>query len=213
MEIAKARPPYVVFEIRPEEDREATIASGIETFKDVHYAIITPQGSKDRIERRVDEWFENLKQQVRQERFSEEWLNSYKTRYAAWKEGQVLPEHGHSVTNWAAIGPAQVKQLQAAGIRTIEDLANANEETISRLAMGGRSLKQRAVEWLSSATTGSSSERLAALHTENENLKVRVESLTNQLTEVLAHLKRLSPSAKAPEAQTDDNDPPFLTKL
>lgn len=197
MQIEKARPPYVVFEMRAEEDRQATIDSGNYVAKDIAYAIITPQGSKDRIERRVDEWFPHLEQQVREERFEQSWLDHYRTRFDAWKKGTEIPENGHAVTNWPAASPAQIKTLLAAGVRTIEDMAVANEEVLTRLGMGGRALKERAIAFMKIVDSGAGkqSEEMAALRAQIENLQLRNESLQTQLDRIAPYLEKLNDPA------------------
>ena len=132
--IAEARPPYVTFELRAVEDREASIAAGHFVAKDVAYAIITPQGSKDRIERVAAEWFSQLEQQSREDRFPSEWLRAFKAAFKDWQEGHEPAVNGTDVRNWPAASPAQVKALLDVKVRTVEDLAAANEETIGRLA-------------------------------------------------------------------------------
>ena len=66
MQVAEARPPYVTFEAVAVEDRAASIEAGYYKTRDVDFAFITPQGSKDRIERNVKDWFEQLEQQCQQ---------------------------------------------------------------------------------------------------------------------------------------------------
>lgn len=67
--VAEARPPYVMFETRAVEDRAASLEKGHYVTRDVDYAIITPMGSKDRTERVIKEWFDQLQQQVAEGRF------------------------------------------------------------------------------------------------------------------------------------------------
>lgn len=194
MQAAIQRPPYVTFEVRAEEDRAASIAAGHYVAQDVHYALVTPQGSKDRVERKVKEWFEHLEQQVREERFDAVWLDRYKREYDAWKSGREVPTNGFPVAQWPAISPAQLEQLRHLRVLTVEDLAAANEETISRLGMGGRALKQRAAEWLSAAAgTGKVAEELSALKVANQDLAERNASLQEQLTAISKQLEALSP--------------------
>jgi len=205
--VAEARPPFVTFEVRAEEDRDKTIETGIYSVKNVDFAIITPQGSKDRIERKVDEWFPQLEQQVREERFSSVWLDGFKSRYRIWKETNEIPENGHPIVNWPAASPAQVKTLLAGGVRTIEDLAVANEEVLARLGMGARALKNRAVEWMAAAQNGGAqAEEIAALKQQNEDLLLRVQSMTEQLEKLAPLLQASQDSAKTAAAGT-------LTKL
>lgn len=190
--VAEARPPYVTFEVRAEEDRAETIKTGVYSVKNVDYAIITPQGSKDRIERVVDEWFPHLEQQVREDRFNPVWLDGFKTRYRIWKEGNEIPENGHAIVNWPAASPAQVKTLLAGGVRTIEDLAAANEEVLARLGMGARALKNRAVEWMAASKNGGShAEEIAALKQQNADLQLRIDSLIDQIARYAPLLDKL----------------------
>jgi hypothetical protein len=190
--INEDRPPYVSFETVAEEDRAGTISAGHYAAKDVDYAFITPQGSKDRIPRKVDEWFEALKKQVTEGRFKAEWLAAYEAQYKAWKAGQETPLNGSPITNWPAVSPAQVRALQAARLLTIEDLAVANEEALRQLGMGGRALKQRAIDWLSAAQdTGKAAEELTALKANNADLKASNEQLQAQVKELAGHVKQL----------------------
>lgn len=191
------RPPYATFETRAEEDRDASIAAGHYVARDVDYAIITPMGSKDKIERPVAEWFAKLKQDVAEQRFPREWFKAYESIYADWKADRATPVSGTAVENWPAASPAQVKTMLGVGVRTVEDLAGANEETLGRLGMGGRALKQRAVEWLASAnSSGKQAEEMAALRAANEDLSQRNAALETQLKELAAKVEALTPVAK-----------------
>jgi len=91
MQAMDDRPPYVQFEMRAVEDRQASIEQGHYVATDVAYALVTPAGSKDRVERVVEEWFLQLEQQVREERFPPAWFKAYKEAFAAWKEGNESP--------------------------------------------------------------------------------------------------------------------------
>ena len=181
------RPPYVRFEIRSEEDRQASIDAGHYVGKDIHYALITPMGSKDCIERKVDEWFDKLKQDVSEGRCPREWLATFKEIYKEWCEGREAPVNGTPVTDWPPLSPTQVKTLLSLHVRTVEDLAVANEEVITRIGMGARALKQRAIDWLSSASsTGKVSGELTALKAQYEDLVARNLQLEAQLKQLVA---------------------------
>lgn len=190
--IAEARPPFVSFEARGEEDREESIKQGHYVTKDVDYVLVTPRGSKDRIERVAHEWFDQLKRDSDEGRFPREWVKGFEQMYKEWKEGREAPLSGTAVENWPALSPAQVKALQNLHIRTVEDMAEANEETIHRIGMGGRALKQKAIDWLKTASSvGKVSEELSALKAENEALRERNTSLQAQLREVADSVKEL----------------------
>lgn len=187
-----ARPPYVVFEVRAVEDRDASIAAGSYVAKDVDFAIVTPQGSKDRIERVATEWLDNLAQQAREKRIPDQWVSAFRGVYKDWKEGNEIAVVGTDIRSWPVASPAQIKMLQSLHVRTVEDLASCNEETINRIGMGGRALKSRAEEWLKSASSvGKHSEALTALKAENENLRVRNETLESQIGDLAKRLGAL----------------------
>lgn len=195
--IQEGRPAYVVFETLTEEDRDASIEQGKYVPKDVDYAYITPQGSKDRIPRQVADWFRQLDQQVQEGRLPAEWLAAYKAKYSAWKEGRAMPENGTPIINWPAVSPAQVKILLDANVRTVEDLAAANEQAIAAIGMGGRALKQRATDWLASAKdTGKMAEEMSALKAQNADLAASNERMAKQLQELSAKFDALKPATK-----------------
>jgi hypothetical protein len=197
MKVAEERPPYVTFEVRAVEDRNASIEAGHYVATDVDYAFITPIGSKDRVERVVSEWFAKLEEDTRNQRFDPAWLRAYKEAYAAWKEGREMPVEGTAILTWPVLSPSQVKGLLDCQIRTVEDLAAANEETIARIGMGGRNLKQKALDWLSSAkTVGVKSEELTAVKQQNEDLKAKNEALAKQVADLAAKVKALESAKK-----------------
>lgn len=192
MHVAEARPPYVSFEVKAVEDRTASIERGHYVTKDVDYAIITPQGSKDRTEREVQDWFANLTEQAQQQRFPQEWLTHFRASYAAWKEGLEMPVSGTAILTWPVLSPSQVKSCIDARVRTIEDLAAANEETLARIGMGGRALKDKAVSWLSAASgNGKVTEELAALKAAKAGSDERAAALEKQLKELQAQVAAL----------------------
>ena len=139
-----ATAPWVEFRKVSEEDRQASVDAGTYIARDVDYAFITPAGSKDCIEKPVKEWFEQLATQVENNRFPAEWLKAFRTRYESWVESGEIPIQGTSVKNWAVASPSQIEMLLKVNVRTVEQLAVANEEVISRLGMGGRNLVEKA---------------------------------------------------------------------
>jgi hypothetical protein len=173
MEEQKARPPFVRFKLVPIENRAASEEAGHYVADDIHFAFITPVGSKDTVEHRVEDWFKNLQEAVNQERFPNEWFQAYKRAYADWCEGHETPETGTPITDWAKPSPAQVLIMQAIGVRTVEDMAEANDETVTRIGMGGRALKQAAIAWLDSADHGKISGELESLRQRNSELEAR----------------------------------------
>ena len=181
--IQQARPPHVVFERRAEEDRQASIEQGRYVARDADYAIVTPAGSKDRVERLVSDWFSMLAGEVRSERWPQAWLDQLKAGYEAWKLGQTPPESGTPLTTWPALSPAQVKNWQQIGIRTVEELAEANEETLSAYGIGSRDMKARAGLFLENAKSDSGPlvAKLRAAEELITSMEVRMKSMEAQL--------------------------------
>lgn len=200
----EARAPYVVFETRAEEDRLSTIENGCYTSHDVDYAIITPPGSRDRIEKKVEEWFSQLadhKESARQGepvRIPESWILQYETMYSSWKKGNEAPVNGTSIKMWPVLSPSQIKNLISVNIMTIEDLAGANEEALKRVGLGSRLLKQQAQAWMDSSTkTSLVADELLQLRSDNEamllknkTLESNIKELTEQVSQLIAVQKK-----------------------
>ena len=182
--IQQARPPHVVFERRAEEDRQASIEQGRYVARDADYAIVTPAGSKDRVERLVSDWFSMLAGEVRSERWPQAWLDQLKAGYEAWKLGQTPPESGTPLATWPALSPAPVRNWQQLNVRTIEELAEVNEEAIAAYGMGGRDMRARAALYLENVkdVSGPLLAKLHAAEAANAALQVRLDSLEVQLS-------------------------------
>lgn len=190
VQIADAKAPFVQFELRAEEDREQSVATGRFVAKDVAYALITPHGSKDQIERVAEEWLNSMDAEVRGGRLPPEWASGWRKAYDAWKTGQEIPLEGTSIRNWPLASPAQVKTLIGLNVLTVEVLAAANESLIARLGMGGRSLVDKAKEYLKQADgPGKAASQITALQQQNEDLSKTVEHLGAQIEA----LKKLVP--------------------
>ena len=196
--IQQARPPHVVYERRAEEDRTASIEQGRYVSRDVDYAIVTPAGSKDRVERVVADWFLMLAGEVKAERWPQAWLDQLRAGYDSWTRGQTPPESGTPLSTWPALSPAQVKNWAQIGIRTIEELAEANEETLSAYGMGSRDMKSRAGLFLENAKSDSGPlvAKLRAAEELITSMEVRMKSLESQLQADTPKASQPHPSAK-----------------
>lgn len=185
MEIKEAGIPYVRFEVRPVEDRAASIEAGHFVAKDVTYAIITPPGSKDELEKEAEAWLRDTKYAVDEDRVPATWLQHYKSLYTEFKEGNELPESGTPIRTWPVLSPAQIANVVAANIRTVEDLANANESALQFIGMGAAALRQKAKDWLTSAEkNGKPTEALSALKKQVESLEARATAAEARAVEL-----------------------------
>lgn len=176
------RPAYVQFERRAVTDGEATLRAGHHVSKDEDYALITPPYSKDMVEKKVSIWFSQVDRNVKGGRIPARHFDLWKESYKRWLEGQEPPVDGTSVKDWSSISPAQCQNLINAGCRTIEDLAQINDEGIRRLGMGGHELKNKAKAWLQAAKDhGPLTMEVSKLRNENEQLKGSIGSLQEQI--------------------------------
>lgn len=186
MEALKDRPPYVVFENRPVEDREATIRCGHIVHKDVPFALITPAGSRDRIEKVAAEWLDDKARDADAGRMPIEWLRGFHAKFEAWKAGQEVPVDGTPLSSWTLLSPAQAQNMKSMGLLTIEDVAAANAEALSRIGMGAMELKQKAIDWLKAANSvGASAAEMDKLRADLEAANQRIITLeqSNQALE------------------------------
>lgn len=211
-QIREDRPSYVRFEKRPVENRALSISNGHYTTEDVDFAIITPHGTADEIPRVVSDWFEYLKQQVRDERTPQKFVDYYIECYEAWKKGEEAPLKGTPIKDWPPLSPAQRSNLISARVYTVEDLASANESTLGMLGMGARELKQKAENWLRSATDqGKMTEEMSALQVENKRLSTTVkrqekllETLRGEVQQLLESRVQHAPGGSLPPPDEAD---------
>ena len=177
------RPPYYEFEQRAIERYHLPPPHGDGTkyYAMIDYILITPVGSKDRYEQEVEPYFFNLEKLTNDGMFPPKWLADYKAKYKEWKETNSFEVSGTPLRNWPAATAAEVKVLLAANIRTVEDLAGANEAALARIGMGARSLQNRARDWVTAqANTAPLVEQLEALRRANAQLEARVNALQAQ---------------------------------
>lgn len=200
--VLKARPPHVKFVTRAVEDRNASIQAGHTVFKDVAHVVITPQGSRDSVEKPAEEWLATVDQQVREDRMPEDWAEKFHRAYDHYKRGEEIPVDGFALAVWPSITPAELQACKNVGILSVEDLAIANDEAIRRLGLGGLALKQRAGKFLEAAKgpgkllaeNAALEERLKASEVRRESLEERVKAL-EALVGGASPVKVIPPSA------------------
>jgi hypothetical protein len=181
--------PFVRFEKRAVEDKQASIAQGKYVAKDIDYALITPPYSKDVIEQKVDRWLAQLKVDQQNGRIPSQWIAQYEMAYEAWKKGQEMPLNGTPIKGWGIISPAQQETLIRMHILTVEELANINDEGKKRIGMGASDLKNKADIWLKQLKKGASTLEIAALKKENDDLKAIQASLAEKVEQLTRALE------------------------
>jgi len=101
------------------------------------------------------------------ERFPRQW--------AAWQNQASAVQAGTLLQEWPHVNKAQVLELKAMNIVTVEHLAAVTDSTLHTLGMGARELRDKAKTWLDrtreDATLSSVMARLEALEAENRALR------------------------------------------
>jgi hypothetical protein len=189
MPVDNERPPYVKFEVRPVEDRAASETNGFYSTKDVDFVVIQRPGDRDTVEKEALQWLKEMKEKGRNGLIPPTWYPAYDAAYKAYKEDTELPLNGVPLKTWPVLAPSQINQLIGAGIRTVEDLANMPDGDLSRVIIGGISLKQKAVTWLESAKgLGTMVEKLTAAQTQINDLANTVQAQAAEITKLRAQL-------------------------
>lgn len=195
------RPAYVRFERRPVEDMAASQREGRYVAKDVDYAMVTPNYSKDCFEQRVDRWFASLDRDAKNGRIPQPWVQQYKKMYEAWQNGQEMPLSGTPIRGWGLISPATQEMLIRMNCMTVEDLAAINDEGMKRIGMGALDLKNKAKNWLATLQDhGPIAQQMTNLETENRILKSQVDTLQTQVKGLLAAMPQ---ATTVPESAPD----------
>lgn len=179
------RPPYVTFERRAVEDRNASIESGRYIAKDVDFVIITRAGSRDTVEKEVSQWLSETEDRARKGRIPQEWAKHFAGAYEFWLKGESAPEHGTPIKGWGVISPAMQDTLIKNGIRTVEDLALSGQAELMGVGMGALAMKQKAQAWLDMAK-----DRGVAVEEMNE-LRNKVSDLTELVAKLMEANKEL----------------------
>lgn len=180
------RPPYVEFEYRAVHNRAASEEKGHAVYENVAFAMITPAGSRDCVEKVAEDWLNYIDKQAQEGRYNPAWARGFRANFKEWLTGNEVPEIGTGLRQWPQITPAELKMCLGANIRTVEDLAVANEPTLQRIGMMGRVLKDKAETWLKASAGGKVSEELANLKQlvrEQQDVIARLQSQVESQSE------------------------------
>lgn len=193
----KGSRPHVRFESRPVEDRVATVREGRKMYKDVDWVIVTPAGGKDVREDHAEAWLDKIKLQAESGQYDWEWARDFRKMYEMFKEGKEMPVNGTPLAMCTTLfSPAEIQNCVGVQVRTLEDLANCNEEALGRIGMGARALKTRAQEAIRAGEGKESAIRIEALQVENDGLKQRVNDLTAVVEELREQMALMVPAEK-----------------
>lgn len=123
--------------------------------------------------------------------------------YDAFKQGHEISPDGTPLEEWPILKRSQVLELKALGFKTVEHVRDMSDQSIQRIGMGGRMLKQRAEIFLDDAERIAATTRLSA---ENERkdqeiatLRAQIENMGKLMNERFSELQAMkdAPSALA----------------
>lgn len=206
IEQMRDRPPYLRWELRQMEDRNASIAEGRYVARDVVFALLTPSGSKDVIPLIAEEFLKDCEEKARRGRYNPEWAKAFRASYDAWTKGVEMPESGTPIRGWPLLSPAAQEMYLRLNIRTVEDLALMTEEGIKNAGMGARGDKKKAEAWLEQAKTGADAGKVAALQTRNEELEAQVKELSATLTALGEQVRGMQTARRSQRRERDPDD-------
>jgi len=113
--------------------------------------------------------------------------------YAAFKAGLELAPEGTPLEEWPRLKRGQVFELKALGFKTVEQVADMDDQAIQRLGMGARQLCELARAFLDDAARSAEVERLAGANAEKDSeiaeLKLKVAGFEHAMRQVQAELE------------------------
>lgn len=191
IEIREGGRSFVRFEQVPQEDFAKSREAGHVVMKDVEMVYITPAYTKDVIIKEVPAWQEQIRRQLEHGQIPQEHYDHYLKCYKNWKEGLDEPLSGTPIKGWPVLSPAQQQTLIAMHIRTVEDLANVNDEGLKRIGMGSTDMKNRAIAWLVSAQDkGKATIEIASLKAKETNMQGEIDALRKQVEMLTAQVQK-----------------------
>jgi len=182
--------PHIRFETRSEEDRAASVEAGRKIYRDVDWVIVTPHGSRDFVENHAEQWLKNISSRAEVGQYDIEWVQQFRKMYEMYKEGKEMPLDGTALRMLTNLfTPAEIRNMAELHVLTLEAAASMNEETLARLGMGSREWKHRAQEALKQQSNTGDALKIAAMETENLDLKRRVADLESVIMDMQTQLR------------------------
>jgi uncharacterized protein YukE len=157
-----------IFFMEPVKDEAASEREGIARFTELERVRIVVAGDQFNIAvHPVDAGI--------RERFSDQ--------YERWKKNrEVQTIDGTPIEQWAILSRAQIMELKAMGIHSIENASALSDANLQRIP-DGRAMRAKAQAYLEAAKDGAAAMRFAA---ENERLKDDVAELRKTIEELSA---------------------------
>ena len=189
----------VVFRLHGIEDTPASVAAKRLIVKDIEVCDISFAGNKTTIGTfpadEIADWFDDGETGYRRERTYKE---KYAAEYAAFKSGEHQSQAGTPLEA-LNMSEGKRKELRGANVWTVEALASLDGAALKSLGMGGRDLKNQAVDFLAKAADGGAT---SAILSEMEAMRAEIAALKAAKAEPVV--------VEAAPANTDE-DPKWST--
>lgn len=134
-------------------------------------------------------------QSIATERVKAEHKARWPTQYAAWKAGLEVAQEGSPLEFWPPLTPAQVANMKALNVHTVEQLAAVDDTALTRMGMGARDLREKAKAWLENAKGGESVSKLMA---ENAALKAQISAMETNYADLAGKVRELTAAEHHP---------------
>lgn len=169
---------YVTFDMKAVEDPEATLKAGRPIHKEVAYVTIMVPGDKGSIVHRPVRLGSNEKHDN----------NRFFHEYTAFIQRKAAPVVGTLLSDWNDVNAAVVLDLQHLGIRTVEDVADLNDSSLSQY-MGLSDLKTKAKKFLAASAASAPKKQLEAELKERDNKIATQDEAIAEMQKTIAELK------------------------
>lgn len=168
--------------------------------KVIEWVVWTKPGSagRDETEQRVKDIIGTAKWKI------------FQPAYEAWKEGSEIPLEGTPLAAWAGLTPEQAECVRRAGVKTVEELADANERTIAAIRMpNARRYKDDAKRFIDSKDQFIAAGKIEEMEKNNEAMASELEELRAQMREMNNSPKDDTsprPRGRPPKAKPDEEE-------
>ena len=186
----RGRPSKITFERCPIENVNRSQEENRVVFDDVDFVTLHQQGSSNTTIHKVEEWWVKLQQQARNNMIPVQWVDEYKQAYEQWIGGKDPIVQGTHLSEWPKMTSAKAEMWNAVHVRTVEELAEANEQTMESFGMGARAMRTEAKEFLESL--GSNEKLQEQLATQ----QAQIDALLDKLADTTEPKKTVKKTSK-----------------
>jgi hypothetical protein len=151
------------FFVEPVQNQGKTLEVGRPIYDNVEMVGINVPGSKDEVVKKVND----------------EIKAKFGAQYDRWKRTQEQPVDGTPLSMVPWLNPAQIRELQALNIMTLEQLGSLSDTSVQKIGMGGLKLREKAQTYMKSGTDSAETQRLIA---RNVFLEAETKRMQEQLT-------------------------------